>query len=719
MSTPAPQNATQTAPEAAADRLLTEFPPSDAAAWRAAAEALLKGAPFEQTLTTPTLEGITLQPIYAPPIEADSAPETFPGCPPYQRGAQLIGQPWDVAQESGAGTPAMCHAALQHDLQHGQTAIHLVLDEVARHGRDPDQVSAPSGGRGGVSVTTLADLATILADLPLDRLPLLLQTDTAALAVTAMLAEICQQRQFDLATLRGGLLFDPLGALATHGVLPYSCATVSRLLGELGHWAATAASHFTTVAAQSAPYHESGGHAAQELAYTMAAGVAYLRLMQQAGLSIDAAAARIRFVITVGSQFFLEVAKLRAARVLWAKIVSAFGGSAAAQKMTLHVRTARWNLTMCDPHVNLLRTTIEALAGVVGGGDSLQVGAFDELHRAPTEFSRRIARNTQLILQAEAHLDQVLDPAGGSWYVESLTDALARQSWPLFQAVEAAGGLLAALQAGVPQAQISRTAAQRRANFATRKDGLIGTSMYPNLAETPLEGLAQNDEIIHKTICAGVQAYRAARSSVTQARCQAALHELPSAINWLTAARAAVSGGATLGEIEQNLWTAPEQRPTVAPLTRWRAAEPFEAVRQRVARIAAATGQPPSVFLANMGPRAQHHARADFARSFFEVGGFTVLTNPGFASVADAAAAALTSGAWIVVICATDETYPAIVPPLTQQIKAAQPQMVVILAGYPQAQLDAFRQAGVDEFIHLRANLPETFTRILQRVELP
>jgi methylmalonyl-CoA mutase len=416
-----------------------------------------------------------------------------------------------------------------------------------------------------------------------------------------------------------------------------------------------------TLGINAAQWAEAGANAVQELAFGLATGVEYLRALDQRGLTADEAGPRFLFTYALGSNLFMEIAKLRAARLLWARAVGAAGGGPEAQRLVCHGRTTRWNKTVLDPHVNLLRTTTEAFAGIVGGCAGLQVGTFDECIRPPDDFSRRLARNIQIILAEECQLGRVVDPAGGSWYVETLTVQLAAKAWTLFQEIERRGGMGAALKAGYPQGLVEKTAADRQAATETRRDGIIGTNLHPNLRE-----------------------------------------KLPAAMA-IQPTQAAVAGAVT-----------------VKPLVPRRRAEPFEALRRRTEALLARTGARPKVFLATFGSRKQHAARAEFSAGFFAAGGFDTVSAKSSDTPEAAAQAALASGAAVVVLCSTDETYPVLVPPCAQALKAAAKPPVVVLAGLPATPelQQQFKSAGVDEFIHIRANCAKLLAGVLDQLGL-
>lgn len=706
------------------DRLLSDFPPASYDEWRKLAEEQLKGAPFEKKLVTPTVEGIDLQPLYH---QGDVAGlphlRTWPGLPPYLRGgpaAGHAGQPWLICQEIAYGTAEAFNQAIKYDLERGQTAVTLRLDKATRLGQDPDEAQPGHVGQGGLSIATVDDLARALEGIDLEQTPLYIQASAAAVPTTALLMALVKRQGKALARLRGGIEMDPLGNMAREGVLPRSVAGAYDQMAHLLKWAKANAPQWQTVTVHGQPYSDGGGSAVQELAFVLATAVEYLRALQARGLSIDEITPRFRFAFSLGSHYFMEIAKLRAARLLWAKVVQAFGGSPAAQQITLHGCTATWNKTAHDPYVNMLRVTIEAFAGAAGGCDSIHTGQFDEAIRPPDEFSRRIARNTQIILQNEAHLPRVIDPAGGSWYVEKLTDQVARAAWQLFQEVEWQGGMAQALQAGFPQAQVAQTAAKRAGNLATRKETLLGTNRYANLQEKLPEPDGIGIATLHKKRADYVAQFRTGldtdQSTVVMQKLAEVLEAEHDAI--LEAAIGAALAGATIGEIARTLRKGDETKATIEAIPARRGGEPFEALRAAAEAYRTRTGARPRVFLANLGPISQHKARADFAADFFQIGGFEALNNNGFPTPEQAAQAALDSGAPVVVICSTDETYPEVVPPLVKAIKAAKPATIVVLAGYPADQIEAHRAAGVDEFIHLRANVVEVLEKVQKRLEI-
>lgn len=699
-------------------KLLEEFPPVSYADWRKLVEAELKGAPFDKKMFTATYEGITLNPIYRHEDVANLPHvNSFPGFAPFVRGARAAGyvkQPWDVSQEITAASPSEFNQSARNYVTRGLTALNMVLDQATRNGMDPDWAKPEEVGFGGLSVSNLEDLDRALDGIDLDKTSLLIRAGASGMPFAALLAALARKRKKTATRLRGCVETDPLGVLSHEGKLPQSLDSAYREMAALTRWAADKAPKLQTICVHSRSWHEAGGNAVQELAFTLASAVEYLRQMNKRGLSVDMTAPRIRFAMTVGVNFFTEISKLRALRMLWSKAVAAAGGNEDSQKLALHVRTSRWNKTTYDPYNNLLRTTVEAFAGVLGGCDSMQVGAFDEILRQPNDFSQRVARNTQLVLQKECNLTQVVDPAGGSWYIEVLTSELANRAWALFQEVEKLGGMEAALRAGFPQKAVAATATDRIKGVTRRRDSIVGINQYANPKEKPLDVPTVDPKEFHKHRVQQVSSYR---TSMEDAESKAVLQKLGKIVetqngDLFESCVEAASAGATLGEITRSVRINDTASAPITPVCITRAAMPIEKLRSAIDRYVASGKQRPPVFLCTMGPLKEYKARADFSRGFFAVGGYDVITPEGFKTNEDAVAAFVKSKAKIAVICSIDDKYPTLVPPLAKGIREVCPDAIIVLAGYPQDQIEAHKQAGVNEFIHIRADAYELLNKM-------
>lgn len=720
MKVPTHETKTAEAPE----RLLAEFPLPTYDEWRAAAEALLKGAPFEKRLITRTPEGIELQPIYRREDVAD-LPQLaeLPGTASRLRGARAagkVGKGWEISQELPLATPEEFNAAALHDLERGQTELNIPLDLATLAGRDPDTAKPGEVGACGLSLATLVDMEKAFANIQLPLVSVYLRGGASALPAAALLLALAKKRGVAAKDLRGCIEIDPLGMLAWKGDLPISLERAWQEMASLTLFARQQAKDLQTVAVQGTPYADAGATAIQELAFVLATGVEYLRELEKHGVPVNDATRHVRFSLSAGSNFFMEVAKFRAARQVWSQAVAALGGDEQARQMHLHVRTATFNKTVYDAHTNMLRTTTEAFSGVVGGCDSLHVSPYDEVTRVPDEFSRRIARNTQTILAEECDLTKVIDPAGGSHYVEWLTNEVAVRAWALFQEIEKQGGMTKALQAGFPQKLVADAAKSRADAVAKRRTVIVGVNQYANAREAQPDRKTPDYAAIQKKRAKQVIDYRNSKRTDEDAFVLNSLSVLLESQprSALEAAVEAVTKGATLGEICRAMRSGDAEHPKVAPLAIHRAAQPFERLREASA-AATAAGKTPLLFQANIGPSRLYRLRADWTTGFFEVGGFKVAADRDFKDADEAAAAALASGAKIVVITSMDDTYATAVEPLARAIKAKDAGIHVMVAGAAPKDKpveDAWRAAGVDEFVNVASNSLEMLTRLLTKI---
>lgn len=684
---------------------LDEFTPPTDEEWKAACEALLKGAPFEKKMFTKTYEGITFDPMYTRKHTEDILPKgVMPGMGDYLRGvdaAGYIGKPWGIAQACDETLPAENNELLRHEHDKGATIYHIVLDTASRTGVDARQAEAV--GDTGTSVTTVEDMHVLLTGLDLAKFPLYVYAGANAVPLLALVAAARRASGEDMAEVRGIVGADPIGALAADGKLPASLDAHYDSLAAAARWATVNAPHLRTVFVRSDVYSNGGANDVQEVASVLATATAYLRALCERGLTIDEAASQIAFAFSMGANFFLQIAKLRAVRPLWAQIVGAFGGSAEAQKMRIHARPALFFKTIYDPYVNMLRNTTEIFSGVVGGIDSFESAPFDEPIRKGDEFSRRIARNVQIMLQEEFGLLQPIDPAGGSWAVETLTRQMKEKIWAEFQRIEKEGGIIAALRAGSLQESVAAVLAARFKNADLRRDRIVGNNMYPNMTETLLETRAEDTAALKAQRTADIDAYLSDIDVKHRDEALASLRQAHSVDNAVEAALA----GATIAELMTAV-TEGNDAETVTAIAPHRWSERFEALRQRTEEYKAEKNDNVKIFLANMGPIPQHKARADFTTGFLQVGAFEVLGNDGFKTVEEAADAARASGADAVVICSTDATYPEIVPALAPKLHEVLPKARVFLAGAaPKDLLETYKEAGIDEYISVRANCYE------------
>ncbi len=688
-----------------------EFAPTSYDEWRREAEAALKGAPFEKRLLTKTYEGITLEPLYTREhTERLSHPRSRPGEPDYLRGTESAGYlaaPWTIAQACDAALPWQANECIRQELARGSEAIHIVLDGATLRCRDEAEPGAELSR--GLSLATLRDVDETLRDIDLGSTPIHVFAGASAAPLLGLLVarSRAQGALRTVAEFSGCVGADPLGILARDGAL---CCPLGQLYDEMAltiQWTRSNMPRMRTILVRGDVYHDGGANAAQEIACAMATAVSYLDAMRLRGIDADSAASQMRFCFSLGANFFMEIAKLRAVRMVWSQIAEAFGCGEGARKIDIFATTSGFTKTVYDPYVNILRNATEAFSGVIGGIGGLNVRGFDEAMRSGDEQSRRISRNMQILLRNEFELLQPVDPAGGSWYVESLTESVAELAWAQFQKIEASGGMLESLRSGAIQAEIDAVLQARFKNLSTRSDRAVGSNMYANTTEQPLAVTIRDGNAMREIRRLAVAEYR---ETVDDAFRREQLERIPDSIGaaegeFLNVVVDAFLAGATLGDVRRILDDGFDGDESVTPIRPHRWTERFEELRRATEESAARTGESVTVFLANMGPVAQHKARADFSTGFMEVAAFRVLKNDGFATVDEAARASCDSEADVVVICSTDDTYPELVPPLARAIRSGRPRMRILLAGAPAPEFrDAYIEAGVDDFIHVRAD---------------
>lgn len=664
------------------------FPIPSFTEWEQAVEKSLKGKPFEKLYST-TYENIIIKPIYTRrDIESLAHVEQYPGFPGYVRGTRpngYIQEPWKVSQEISATSPQEWNEIVKHDLAKGQTEIHIVLDRL------------------GFPVISLDDMEIMFSDISLDQYSLRVDAGAQSLSFFALFAAYLQKRQMPFAAVHGTIGMDPIGTLAETGHLSFSLASLYDVMADAVQWAKNNMPHVKTIIVRGEPYHNGGANAIQELAFAFSTAVEYINACLDRGLMIDDIASRIQFSFAIGSNFFMEIAKLRAARLVWSNIVQAFGGSERAQKIAMHARTSYFTKTIYDPYVNMLRATAEAFAATVGGADSLHVSPFDEAIGPADEFSRRIARNTQLILLEEAHIANVIDPAGGSYYVEMLTAKVAEESWRLFQQIEGKGGIVKALQDGVVQAEVENVAKQRRDNVKKRKEKIVGTNFYANLAETPIQKANESGE-------KPLSLLRIDEENVVQ------LQEGFREKRWIATAVFMAARRATAREIEAAL-KGDGTSLNVEPIPQWRLAEPFEQLRKAAEAYLEKYGYRPTVHLINIGNIPNYKARADFITGFFEAGGVAVSKSEGYHTAEEAVSGALEANGTHYIICGSDESYTDVVPAIAKALKQTNSNVKLYVAGKQAPDVEqSFAQAGVDGFLHIGSNCYETIVSFMKEM---
>ncbi|WP_320669314.1 methylmalonyl-CoA mutase family protein [Patulibacter defluvii] len=622
--------------------LAADFPPVSTEEWLRAATAKRGVAPEDapppptEVPAGATEDGLPLRWLYTPADALASDPGGVPGQAPFVRGVGPAGEDdpaWQIRQAQTAAGRDQARAAILEDLEGGATQIALRLDRAARAGHAPGGADfAATRGRDGVAISTADDLAATLDGVHLDLAPVALEAGAQGLPAAALLlAVLARGDQPASASLR----IDPLGALAAEGDLGEDPAAA---VARAGRIAAEVDAHHpaaTALAVDTRAHANAGATAARELAIAIATAVAYLRAAEAAGLDPARTAGQIEFTLAVGPRQFEEIAKLRALRRLWARVLELSGVAAEQRRSAVFARTSDRMLAGVDPWTNMLRATTAGFAAAVGGADGLTVAPFDTVVAdavgadGPGPLGRRIARNTQLILQEESGLRRVADPAGGSWYVEALTDALATAAWERLQAIEAAGGALAVLTDGSWAAELATAADEREQALRERRRDLTGVNQFPLLGDDKV-----HPQPADVTTLAARETARLAERPALDGAIEARVREAAASGDGLLAALvAAAEAGARIDELAAWIGSGPAPADASGLPVR-RDAEPFEALRREAAAHVAGDGDGaapldqtvvspagPSVFLACLGPLAAHTAAATWATNFFGVGG--------------------------------------------------------------------------------------------------
>ena len=602
------------------EKLFEQFPPVSTAEWKAKVEADLKGAPFDKKLVWRTNEGFNVQPMYRlEDIEDLPTTNSLPGEFPYLRGTRSDND-WLVRQEIEAEAPAEAN----------RIALDVLTKGVNSLGFDVQDPSAET-------------VATLLAGIDLSKVEVnftccVMKAQALAQALVDYLAKAGATESFC-----GSIDFNPLRKPLRKGVA-FDRAELTDMACKLLDTVAPVKG-LRVLSVNSDMLSNAGAYIYQELGYALAWGAEWLTLLTEAGRSAAEVASRIKFNMGISSNFFMELAKFRAARMLWAQIVAQYKPECeCAAKMKAHATTSRFNQTLYDAHVNLLRSQTESMSAALAGVDSITVTPFDAPYKTPDEFSERIARNQQHLLKEESHLDKVVDPAGGSYYVETLTVAIAKEAWKLFLEVEDKGGFLTAANEDLVQAAVRESAEKRHTDVARRKEILLGTNQYPNVNEMAAEKIA----------------------------------ELKGALPCACADSC--------------------EKPAGLPTKR--AASDFEALRLATE----ASAKRPKVFMLTIGNLAMRLARAQFSANFFGCAGYEIIDNLGFETVEQGVDAALEKGADVVVLCSSDDEYAEYAPAAFDYL-AGRAEFVV--AGAP-ACMEELKAKGINDYVHVRCNVLDT-----------
>ena len=611
------------------ERLLSEFPAISTQEWKDKIVADLKGADFDKRLVWRTNEGFNVNPYYRrEDLEGLSTPNVMPGEYPYVRSTRMDNE-WLIRQDIHVIDPKEANAKALDILNKGVTSLGFKLSR--------DQVNKET-------------LAILLKDIMPEAIEL---NFTCCISVASKLAgalaEYLTGAGANVKECKGSINFDPFKKQLVKGISnPQWVAMCTELLEAIRPLPG-----FRVLTVNALNISNAGAYIYQELGYALAWGAELLDKLGDAGYSIEELTSRIKFVFGVGSNYFMELAKFRAARWLWAEIVGAYGDQykGEAAKIHMHAVTSTWNKTIYDAHVNLLRTQTEAMSATLGGVDSLTVQPFDVTYQESDNFSERIARNQQLLLKEESHFDKVIDPAAGSYYLEHLTNAIAGEAWKLFLAVEEEGGFAAAAEAGAVQKAVNASNTKRHAAVAARKEIFLGTNQFPNFTETASQKVHAEEKGGHSCGCG---------------------------------------------------------TPTIEALCFDRGASEFEALRLSTER----SGKEVKVFMLTIGNLAMRLARSQFSSNFFACAGYKIQDNLGFATVQEGIDAGLAAGASIIVLCSSDDEYAEYAPEAYKYL-AGRAEFVV--AGAP-ACMEDLKAVGIENYINVKSNVLETLRQFNQKL---
>jgi len=687
--------------------------------WKALADKESKG----RDLSRETVEGIRLETVYGPDDAIDSG---YPGVAPFTRGpyaTMYAGRPWTIRQYAGFSTAEESNAFYRRNLAAGQKGLSVAFDLATHRGYDSDNPRvAGDVGMAGVAIDTVEDMKLLFDGIPLGEMSVSMTMNGAVLPVMAFFIVAGEEQGVPHAKLTGTIQNDILKEFAVRNTYIYPPEPSMRIVSDIIGFCAAEMPKFNSISISGYHMHEAGATAVQELAYTLADGMEYVRAAQADGLDIDDFAGRLSFFWGIGMNLFMEVAKLRAGRTLWHRIMTDLGAKKdESKRLRTHCQTSGVSLTEQDPYNNIIRTTIEALAAVLGGTQSLHTNSFDEAIALPTDFSARIARNTQLILAEESGVTAVADPLGGSFYVEKLTQELEEKAWALIEEVEAHGGMTKAVAEGLPKHRIEEAAAARAAKVDTGETTIVGVNRYRLENEPAVDILEVDNAKVRASQISKIENVRAGRD---EDKVHAALHALESGArgdeNLLHLSVEAARVRCTLGEISDALerafgryGTKPEPvrgiYGTARQDGRWKAAE------QGTQSVADRLGRKPRIMVAKMGQDG-HDRGANLVSSAFTDLGFEVVPGPLFQTPRETAQMAIDNDVDVVGASSLAAGHRTLIPEMIEALKDMGRADIKVVAGgvIPPQDYAMLRAAGVQAIFGPGTNLADAADEVLR-----
>ncbi len=694
--------------------------------WRARAGQELRGRPLE-ALNWETLEGITVQPLYT---EEDVAGldhlGSRPGAAPYTRGVKATmyaGRPWTIRQYAGFSTAEESNAFYRRNLAAGQQGVSVAFDLATHRGYDSDHPRVEGDvGKAGVAIDSVEDMKILFDGIPLDKVSVSMTMNGAVIPILASFIVAGEEQGHDKALLSGTIQNDILKEFMVRNTYIYPPAPSMRIVSDIIEYTSDGMPKFNSISISGYHMQEAGANLVQELAYTLADGREYVRAAIAAGMDVDTFAGRLSFFFAIGMNFFMEAAKLRAARLLWHRIMTEFGAQNERSKMLrTHCQTSGVSLQEQDPYNNVVRTAYEAMSAVLGGTQSLHTNALDEAIALPTDFSARIARNTQLILQEETGVTNVIDPLAGSYYVEKLTADLADEAWKLMQEVEEMGGMTRAVESGMPKLRIEEAAAKRQAMIDRGEEVIVGVNKYRLDQQDPIDIREIDNTSVREAQMARLQQIKASRD---EAACQATLNELTRRAkhggNLLEAAIEAARARATVGEISMSMEKEfGRHRAEVKTLAgvygaAYEGDAGFAAIQKSIEEFAEAEGRRPRMLVVKMGQDGHDRGAKVIATAFADIG-FDVDVGPLFQTPEEAAQDAVDNDVHVVGISSQAAGHKTLAPKLIEALKAKDASEIIVICGgvIPQQDYEFLKNAGVRAIFGPGTNIPEAASEIL------
>jgi methylmalonyl-CoA mutase len=709
---------------------MADFPEKTLAEWRALAEKDLGGRSPDELIWR-TLEGVAVKSLYtAADLERLDTIGTLPGFPPYLRGVRATmyaNRPWTLRQYAGFSTAEETNRFFRDNLAAGQKGLSVAFDLATHRGYDSDHPRVLGDvGKAGVAIDSVEDMKILFDGIPLDKMSVSMTMNGAVMPVLAGFIVAAEEQGVAEAKLSGTIQNDILKEFMVRNTYIYPPAPSMRIVADIIAYTAKRMPRFNSISISGYHMQEAGATAVQELAFTLADGLEYVRAALSKGLSIDEFAPRLSFFFCIGMNFFVEVAKLRAARLLWARLMRQFAPqNPQSLALRMHCQTSGVSLTEQDPHNNIVRTTIEAMAAVLGGTQSLHTNSFDEALALPTPFSARVARNTQLILAEESGISHVVDPLGGSYYVEHLTHSVAAAAQELIDEVESLGGMTKAVESGLPKLKIEESAARRQARIDRGEEVIVGVNKYRAESE-PVEIREIDNTKVREQQVARLAKLRQSRDPARVRQTLAALGEgaKSESANLLALAIDAARARATVGEISDALEQVfTRHRATIRSVSGVYGAlydgdEAYRRIQREVEAFARAEGRRPRMLVVKLGQDGHDRGAKVIATAFADIG-FDVDIGPLFQTPEEAARQAVENDVHVVGVSSQAAGHRTLVPALIAALKAEGGEDILVVCGgvIPPQDYGFLQQAGAAAIYGPGTNIPMAAGEILRLIE--